>query len=275
MRVFLKVSFSLLLLLYSNFHAYAATPKRIVSTHLCADQLVILLAKEQHVVSLSYFASNPNFSALSDKAKNFHRNYGLVEEILPLNPDIVFSGGFSARSTVKLLKRAGINVLELPIANDFDGIRTNIRVVANAVGEKAVGESIIKDLDQALKMSFGVNKRKLTAALYWDNGYTPGSSSLAARVTRHAGFLDLNSRHNSKVPKYFSVEELISLQPDLLILPENGPASLASIVPHHRSLKVMFMDGRSTTIPDRLWTCGSPFITEAFNKLRRIRENIE
>ena len=94
-------------------------------------------------------------------------------------------------------------------------------------------------------------------------------------MTRHAGFLDLNSRHNSKVPKYFSVEELISLQPDLLILPEDGPASLASIVPRHRSLKVMFKDDRSTTIPDRLWTCGSPFITEAFNKLRRIRENME
>jgi iron complex transport system substrate-binding protein len=275
MRVFIKVSLSLLLVLYSDFHASAATPKRIVSTHLCADQLVMLLAKEQHVVSLSYFASNPNFSALSDKAKGFHRNYGLVEEILPLNPDIVFSGGFSARSTVKLLKRAGINVVELPIVNDFSGIQKNIRIVAKAVGEKAAGEGLIKDIDLALKTSSSVYKPKVMASLYWDNGYTPGSSSLAAQVVRHAGFDDLNSRYKSKGPKYLSVEELVTLQPDLLILPENGPASLASIVPRHRALTVMFKDDRSTTIPDKLWTCGSPFIIEAFNKLRRIRENMK
>jgi iron complex transport system substrate-binding protein len=275
MRLFLKLSLSLLLVLYSNFPASAATPKRIVSTHLCADQLVMLLAEETDIVSLSYFASNPNFSPLAKKAKNFHRNYGLVEEILPLNPDRVFSGGFSARSTIKLLKRAGINVVELPIANDFSGIQKNIRITASAVGKTAAGEGLIKEFDLAIKTSFSAKKTKPIAALYWDNGYTPGSGSLAVQVTRHAGFDELNSRFNSKAPKYLSVEELIKLQPDLLILPENGPASLASIVPRHRSLKVMFKGDRSTTIPDRLWTCGSPFITEAFNKLRRLREDIE
>jgi len=275
MRVFLKTGLALLLSFYSYSYVYATAPERIVSTHLCADQLVLLLAEEKNVISLSYFASNPNFSPLADKAKNFPRNYGLAEEILPLNPDIVFSGGFSARSTVKLLKRAGINVVEVPIVNDFRGIQKNIRIVAKAVGEKAAGEGIIKDLDLALKTSSSVYKPKVMAALYWDNGYTPGSSSLAAQVVRHAGFDDLNSRYKSKGPKYLSVEELVSLQPDLLILPENGPASLASIVPRHRALTVMFKDDRSTTIPDKLWTCGSPFIIEAFNKLRRIRENMK
>ena len=101
-------------------------PSRIVSTHLCGDQLLLLLADRDRLRSISFFATDPDLSQLADLAKGLPRNRGLAEEILPLAPDIVFAGAFAARPTVHLLRRLGVKVAEVPTAVTFDDIRQNI-----------------------------------------------------------------------------------------------------------------------------------------------------
>ena len=252
----------------------APAPKRIVSTHLCADQLLLLLAAKNNIVSLSYFASDPNFSVISSEAKQFPKKYGFIEEILQLRPDIVFTGGFSARPTTRFLKRAGVKVVELPISTNFEGIRENIRKVANAVGQPLTGDNLIEkfNFDLALE-SLGEGASPI-AALYFQNGYMPGKYDLAAEITRRAGFDDLSSRYGINKSGYLQLEQLILLQPDILVIPKVGSNSLAERIPHHPALRSMLGGKRIAIIPEKLWTCGGPFVTEALLKLRHIRREM-
>ena len=87
--------------------AAEAKPRRIVSINLCADQLLLMLAGRENIVSLSYFATNPEISYMAEAAHGIPVNHGRSEEILLLRPDLVLTGPFTTRTTAALLRRSG------------------------------------------------------------------------------------------------------------------------------------------------------------------------
>ena len=109
--------------------------KRVVSMNLCTDQLVLLIAKRSRIVSVSYLARDPLFSHFANRAWDIPINHGLAEEILPLEPDLVLVGSHTIRPTTVLLQKLGIKVLVLKLAEGFEDIRRNMRLVGNALGE--------------------------------------------------------------------------------------------------------------------------------------------
>jgi iron complex transport system substrate-binding protein len=272
-----QVLFPILVIVLGFFFkstAVASVPERIVSTHLCADQLLLLLEVKEKIVSLSYFSSDPNFSNFSSEAIGFHKNHGLVEELLPFNPDLVITGEYSARPTTAMLKRIGIPVIQLPVSNNFNEIVLNIRRVAAAVGKQSLGEELIEKFIIELNKVSTFQERKPVAVLYWPNGYTPGNNSLAAEVLRYAGFRSLGQKYGTSSAGYMALERLVLSQPDIVVIPQRGSASLAGDVPHHRALRLMFNQGRLVKVSDRLWTCGGPAVIEALQILRHIRKAI-
>ena len=82
--------------------------KRVVSTNLCTDQLLLLIAKRSRIASVSYLARDPLFSHLANRARDIPINHGLAEEILPLEPDLVLVGSHTIRPTTVLLRKLGI-----------------------------------------------------------------------------------------------------------------------------------------------------------------------
>lgn len=247
----------------------AAKPARIVSTHLCGDQLLLLLAERDRIAALSYFAADPHLSELAALAKGLPRTRGVVEEILPLAPDIVFAGAFSARPTVHLLRRLGRKVIELPAATDFDGIRGNIRSVAREIGESARGEALIEGFDGRLaRLGQPMATSAPVAALYWSKGYTPASASLAAAAARRAGFVDLGAALGYAGAARVSLETLLRADPDLVVTASRGPAALADLPLRHPALVRAFGAERRLAMPDRLWICGAPFVVDAILRLR-------
>ena len=64
--------------------AGAAEPRRIVSTNVCTDQLVLMLAERARIASISYLAADPTMSSMSREAVGLRVNHGLAEEIIPL-----------------------------------------------------------------------------------------------------------------------------------------------------------------------------------------------
>lgn len=247
----------------------AATPARIVSTQLCADQLLLLLADRERIAALSYFAADPNLSAMAAAAEGLPRVNASAEAILPLEPDLVFAGAFTAQPTVFLLRRLGQRVVELPVAGTFDEIRANIRRVAEAIGEPARGDQLIDAFDRDLARlppppEFADAP---VAALYWSRGYTPASTSLAAEATRRAGFVDLGRKLGIEGAARVSIERLLLAQPDLIVRAERGAAALADLPVRHPAIRKAFGEDRVIAMPDRLWLCGAPFVAKAVERL--------
>ncbi|MCB1809381.1 MAG: ABC transporter substrate-binding protein, partial [Candidatus Competibacteraceae bacterium] len=81
----------------------AALPQRIVSLNLCTDQWLLLLAERNRIASLTWLSADPEESPLAAEAQGIVLNYGQAEDIIPLQPDLILAGTYTARFTVDLL----------------------------------------------------------------------------------------------------------------------------------------------------------------------------
>ena len=118
-------------------------PQRIVSINICTDQLLIKLVDQKRIASLSRLASDPRSSWIGAEASNLHLNRGTAEEVITLNPDLIITSAFSFRPTVTILEQLGYRVIQLPIAKSLDEISSNLRILANAVGEPDRGSATV------------------------------------------------------------------------------------------------------------------------------------
>lgn len=112
--------------LTSNSQADSSTPLRVVSINVCTDQLAMLLAKPQQLLSVSYMASDPESAVLHEMAQNYHPNHGLAEEIFLMKPDLILAGTYSSPATTSLLRRLGFQVEQFAPETSFDDVRENI-----------------------------------------------------------------------------------------------------------------------------------------------------
>ena len=251
----------------------ASKPQRIVSTNVCTDQLVLMLAERARIASLSYLATDPSVSAMSQQAAGLPVNHGLAEEIIPLAPDLVIAAAFTARATNATLRRLGYRVLEVPVATDFGAVERNILAVAEAAREPAKGRALARRF--AARVSTGGRRpsdRSPLAALYWANGYTSGTDTLANAVVEAAGFRTLGRALGIAGTGFLALETLLAARPDVVILGRGRRApALAGMVLRHPALVRALADRPAIRIPENLWLCGTPHVAVALERLVGLR----
>ena len=247
----------------------AAKPARIVSINVCTDQLVLMVAERARIASLSYLASDPRASAMSREAAGLPVNHGLAEQIIPLAPDIVFASAFTTRATNALL-RGGV---EVAVATDLAGIATNLRTVADAIGEGERGRVLAAAFTARIAAAGSRHSaRPPLAALYWANGYTSGNGTLANAVVEAAGFRTLGRALGVAGTAVVPLESLLAARPDVLIVGgARRGAALAGQVLLHPALVRAFAGLKRFSLPDNLWLCGTPHVAAAIERLARLR----
>ena len=114
-------------------------PQHVMSLSLCTDALLLELLPLNRIASVTYLSRNPSDSFLSATAAKVPINYGSAEEVLAEKPDFVLAGTYTTPATRMLLKKVGIQMLEVPPANNFDdnaivfGTSYWIKLVENAL----------------------------------------------------------------------------------------------------------------------------------------------
>jgi iron complex transport system substrate-binding protein len=250
-----------------------AKPQRIASIFLCTDQLLLQLADRSRIVSLNRFAKDPALSNKVGEAKGIPSNRGLAEEILPLKPDLVLAGTYTAPATKAMLRRLGIPVLELPVETDFDGIRANIRRVATALGEEARGETLVAGFDRDLAaIAPERNAWHPSLVLYRFGGYSQGRNTLSQAIFERAGFTNYAATRVDGVGR-LSLERIAIDPPDALLLSESGADrnSLSAETLAHPALRRLRATVPTLMMPDRLWICGLADSIEAVRRLAAFR----
>ncbi len=243
-----------------------AAPRRIVSMGLCTDQLVMMLADEDTIQSVHWVTQEADDSAMAGRAARYTANHGLAEEVLRMRPDLVFAAGTTSPLATALLRRQGIPIVTVPVADTFEGTRRNIRQVAAALGRPAKGEAMVADFDAALVRTKGAlageNRRAL---VYGANGFSAGVPSLFDDVLTHLGLTNIAARPGMAGWVSMSVEDVLRADPDLLILGEYRPEapSQANLMLEHPALRALRRDRPVVSVATNLWNCGTPFVARA------------
>ena len=241
----------------------ADPPKRVVSINLCADQLLVVLAERDVLRSVTFLSSRSSLSVVADRVRGIPLNHGEAEEVLAMQPDLVVAGRFAARPAVRMLRRLGINVLDLPIPETFDEIRGQIVFLSNVLGAQARGDDIIEEMDRRLaniEIRQGPPPRALVLGA---RGFTSGAGTLVDEVLATAGIQNIASDLGIQGYGKVELEEVVAAKPDVIIFnqPKGGAPSLASEALTHPALRQF--DGQIIHMEPALWTCGGPYTVDA------------
>jgi iron complex transport system substrate-binding protein len=268
----LRVAAAMLVASALNTVAWAeAKPARIVSLNLCIDDLVLRLAKPERIASVTWLSHDAGNSNIPEIARRFPKNHGLAEEIVPLDPDLVIAGAFSARIAVALLKRTRIPLAELGIPRSFAEIRQQIADVARLVGETQEGERLIGLMDARLGAIPPPSGPRPRAIVLNPNGATVGQGTLVGEIMTLAGLHNVAAELGIESYGTVPLEHVVLNAVDILIVSSSrdGPPALATEILRHPVLATLADRVRIITVPSRLWNCGGPASVEAVELLRQ------
>jgi iron complex transport system substrate-binding protein len=261
---------ALILALHGSVMA-AEKPARIVSTNVCTDQLLLLLAERSRIAAVSNLAGDASLSNLAAAAKDVPRTGGRAEEIVPLRPDLVLANAWTGAKANRFLAGLGIRVLVVPEAKSFEEIAQVLALVGAELGEPERAAALVRTMQDRLsaaRRSVGAR----SALIYEPNGYTPSAGTLSDAVLTAAGW-----RNHAKalgVATYGSValERVVMTPPDLFVFDDHAPstASRAQALLHHPALKAAAQSARVDWMPSRLWICAGPWTVQAVERLAQI-----
>jgi iron complex transport system substrate-binding protein len=239
---------------------------RIASLNLCTDLLLLEMVRPERIVSLTYWAADPDLSYLADRAQGFHLNQSLAEQIVPRQPDLVLAGQFSDMQVVSLLRKLGYRVEVLQVPLNLEGMREHILAFGDLVGEAERAAALTSRVEQRLaRVQSQVRRdRRLRhqplAVVYGPQGVSPGRGTLMDDLLGIAGYRNLAAEKGIASYGSVSLEHLVMAEPDLLVLDDLSydTNSIAHHALRHPVLAQLFSPERVMQLPPALTACIGP-----------------
>ena len=250
-------------------------PARVVSINLCSDQLLLLLAKPEQIVSVSRLALEPNSSYMAERAAHYPVNDAKIEQLLGFNPDLVLGSEFSPHPSIRIMRHLGYRVETIPLSSNLEDIRSNIRYTAALLDAADKGEQLIAEMDRRLRQVASATTAAAppSALFYQPRGYTSGRETQQHEGLVLAGWRNLSADHGIRGYGEIDLETLLLAQPQQLFSSAYAPGtdSLAQRQMHHPALNWILRGRPIINIPYKYWICGGPMIADAVEALAQAR----
>lgn len=260
-------------------------PRRIVSTTLGGDHILLALVRPERILALTHFAADPSYSFVPHVARELPPDRliaqvsGAAERLLAWRPDLVVVASFSEPSTVAHLRDAGIPVLVLQHFSSMEDVRDNILLLGRAVGEESRAEELVEEMEARLeavsrRVEGRPEVRVMTYALIGGRAVTEGAATSFEAMIRAAGGVNVAAREAGLVGSVnISMERLLALDPDVILVPGSGQESahLDDLLdrPGAESLKAV-RGGRVIVVQDRYFYTVSHYIAESVELFARL-----
>lgn len=257
--------------------AHAADLPRIASINLCTDQLLMTLADPEQILGLSPYARDAARSWDAAKAAKFPRLSGEAEDVLVLKPDIVVAGRFTKRATRELLKEKGLRVAEFDAVRSLEDVKKQVRLMGDLVRHPDRAALEIQRLDTAIAHARDIASRRPYRVLALSRrGWVAGGDSLTSSLLATAGLSNAASDLGYKVGGFASLEAIVSLRPDFLLVSDGGDFAedegRAFLL--HPALERFYPASKRLVIPEKLTVCGGPMVAGAMDRLASELERV-
>lgn len=254
--------------------ALASDLPRVASMNLCTDQLILLLADPDQIVSLSRLAPDPRSSSLAEQAKAYPLNSGRAEEIFLSDPDVLVAGRYSDKATLSMLRSLGMRVEQFEITTALAQIPDQIRQMGNVLQQQSRAEQLATDVERELASVPPLDDTAPIAAFYYPNGYSLGANTLGSDIVTAAGFRNLTQELGMKGGGRLDLERLVVQQPDILISSPRYPGgSRSEDIMFHPAIAHYAEDHR-LIFSSADWVCGTPITLRAVHDVARAHETL-
>ena len=235
-------------------------PQQVASLNLCTDQLLLALADRAQIASLSRLARDPSISFMAEQAAGLPLNDSRAESILFSKPDLVLTGTYGQQGQMALLKRQGLDVLQLGPWTGLSEGRAQIRTLAARLGHPERGEALIARIDAALEEARGTVPAQRSILIYERGGWVAAARSPLSDVLMQMGFTLHQEALGLAAGGAARLETIVTSPPDVMLVDagsqqavDNGTALLA-----HPALAAAVPAERRLAVPGRLTICGGP-----------------
>ncbi|HEY9552050.1 MAG TPA: hypothetical protein VIR62_00400 [Allosphingosinicella sp.] len=239
-----------------------AAPKRVASLNLCTDQLLLLLAAPEQIVSVTHLSHKQAETPLWKRARHYEENDGSLLSVVGHRPDLVLTMGGGARDWVGIAEQLDIATLDLPFPQGIEDIEASISAVARALGREGQGRRLIARIDHLQRSR---PKRQHDTVWLGGGGRSVASKGLAAQWMALAGF-----RQRPLKGDRISLEQLLIRPPQILLRSDYRQGQYSG---EQRWLNHPLAKGteRSRTIitDGRPWTCMGPLMLDEIRRLRQ------
>lgn len=236
----------------------AEPPRRIVSLNMCVDQLLMQLVAPDRIASVTWLSRTEGDPALLPLARRLPVNHGGAEEVLAAHPDLVLAGRFTTGTTRRLLQSAGVPVIEIEPATDWEGIRRTTRQIAAAVHAIERGEQLIARMDAQLAQLQEHAARRPVRVIGWGGAGddVPGRDTLFNTILESAGAINLGALDSGQAS--FDIERVLRVRPQVLMRGAAYAAAPAwrNRVAEHPALRAQRY--RTLMYPEAVYGCAVP-----------------
>lgn len=202
-----------------------SAPQRIVSMTLGTDELLLDLVGPQRLAAVTYLAADATTSNIAGRPELAEIETVVEpnpspEQIIALEPDLVFVASFTEATVIDQLRGAGLPVFAVSFFSSIEAMQDNILAIGELVGEVAGAEAIVAQMDAQLaqvEQALEPAGDDLPGVLYLSTGgWVAGSESTVDDIIRRAGGVNVASDLIDW--QQISEETLIELNPDVVVL---------------------------------------------------------
>lgn len=218
--------------------AASASPQRVVSLNLCTDQLAASMLPPERLKGLSFNAADPALSLVSGVAKEYPMLQGTMEEIAQIQPDLVLMAKGQNATLQRWLEEKHIPVIALGEADSIREVQEQVATVAKALGRDEYALNLRARQNIVIGQS-KLPRPNMRVAVYYPRGFTDGQGTLIHDLITRMGGRNIAARQGQKGMDYLSLEKLVELQPEVLIIPlyDYDVVSQAEKLAQHPALK--------------------------------------
>lgn len=240
----------------------ASAALRVASLNLCTDELLLFLADDRQIASVTHLSKQAVETDLWQKAQRHRSNDGSLLSVAGLKPDLVLTMGGGARDRASIAGRLGIRVVDLPYPQSLADIESNVARVAKELGQEPRGMQLLARMK---RLQRSAPRAGLDAIWLGGGGRSVAAAGLAADWMRLAGLRQRTLRGD-----HVTLEQLLVAPPHVLLRSDyrQGEYSGEQRWMAHPLAK-RTRAGRTLVTDGRRWTCMGPSLIPEILRLRR------
>ncbi len=223
--------------------------RRIASGTIIADDTILELLPQDRLIAVSDWTlqNHPRGWRFDERIEGIQSLEDL-ERLLSLDADLLIVASASAPSRVERLRESGLTVFDLGQMKGLETLLPNIRALGKLLKQEERAEDFARRFVHRLEtVASGLAPEERRGAMYlsvYGEAMYGGSTGTSySDVIRYAGLRDLAAEAGFTGWPQYTAEQLITLDPELIISPPGTGDALCSHE-HFQSLQVCREPGR-------------------------------